>query len=192
MKVIVTSTGPSLDDDLDPRFGRCQYFLVVDTEKMAVLESVENEGIMASGGAGIQAGQFAANKGAEAVITGNVGPNAIQTLQAAGIGVYLAPPGTVRQAIEAFKKEALQGVSAPTVDAHHGMAGPETASMPGMGVGMGPGRGLGRGMGMGRGMGGYQASQEPSPEVAQLRSEINDLKRDLSEMKEMLKKLTQS
>jgi len=113
MKVVVTSTGPGLDDELDPRFGRCQYFLIVDTDTMEVLESLSNEGIMASGGAGIQAGQFVANKGAEAVVTGNVGPNAIQTLQAAGIGVYLAPPGTVRQAIEAFKKEALEGVSTP-------------------------------------------------------------------------------
>ncbi len=188
MKVIVTSTGPSLDDELDPRFGRCQYFLLVDTETMRVLETISNEGMMSAGGAGIQAGQLAANKGAEAVITGNVGPNAIQTLQAAGIGVYLAPAGTVRQAIEAFKQDALKGVSSATVDAHHGMgSGSEAPQAQAYGPGMG--RGMGRGMGMGRR---FQSQPAPSPEIDQLRAEIDGLKKDLSEMKEMLKKLTES
>ncbi len=193
MKVIVTSTGPGLDDELDPRFGRCQYFLLVDTETMQVLESTSNEGMMAAGGAGIQAGQFTANKGAEAVITGNVGPNAIQTLQAAGVGVYLAPPGTVRHAIEAFKQDALKGVNGATVGAHHGMGTTDGAqpSTFGSGPGMGTGRGMGLGRGMGRGMG-RQFQIGESAEVTQLRSEIEGLKKDLDEMKEMLKKLTQS
>jgi len=189
MKVIVTSTGPGLDDDLDPRFGRCQYFLLVDTDSMEILESFDNEGLMAAGGAGIQAGQFVASKGAEAIITGNVGPNAIQTLQAAGIGVYLSPSGTVRQAIEGFKKETLQNVSAPSVDAHHGMGAAGAIPVPssGMGMGHGMGRGMGRGMGMG-----YQTTPGPDPDVARLQTEMDGLRSDLKEMKDLLKKLTQS
>jgi predicted Fe-Mo cluster-binding NifX family protein len=185
MKVIVTSTGPGLDDDLDPRFGRCQYFLLVDADSMEILESFDNEGLMAAGGAGIQAGQFVASKGAEAIITGNVGPNAIQTLQAAGVGVYLSPPGTVRQAVEGFKKEALQNVSAPSVDAHHGMGAAGATPVPPSGMGMGMGRGMGRGMG-------YQTTPGPDPDVARLQTEIDGLRSDLKEMKDLLKKLTQS
>jgi len=191
MKVIVTSTGPGLDDDLDPRFGRCQYFLLVDTDSVKILESFDNEGLMSAGGAGIQAGQFVASKGAEAIITGNVGPNAIQTLQAAGVGVYLSPAGTVRQAIEGFKKQALQNVSAPSVDAHHGMGTTGTTAAPSSGMGMGRGMGTGRGMGMGRGVG-YQTAPGPDPDIARLQTEMDGLRGDLKEMKDLLKKLTQS
>jgi len=120
-----------LDAELDPRFGRCHYFLVVDTESMTV-KSLSNESVMASGGAGIQAAQTVANTGAKVIITGNVGPNAFQTLSAAGIKVYMGPSGKVKDVIEKFKKGELQEVQAASVDSHFGMGG-------------GTGRGLGRG-----------------------------------------------
>ena len=99
----VTSSGQSLDDIMDPRFGRCQYFIISDTDN-AQFEVIENPAINAGGGAGIQAAQLIANKGVEAVLTGNVGPNAYDTLTAAGIKIVVGLTGiTVRQAVEGFK-----------------------------------------------------------------------------------------
>ncbi|MCD4804143.1 MAG: NifB/NifX family molybdenum-iron cluster-binding protein, partial [Desulfobacterales bacterium] len=81
MKICVTSNGPTMDASVDPRFGRCQYFVFVDSETMKY-EAMPNPSIGASSGAGIQAAQTVADKGAGVVITGQVGPNAIQTLGA--------------------------------------------------------------------------------------------------------------
>ena len=78
MKICVSSTGKDLDAQVNPRFGRCSYFLVVDTETMS-FEYISNESAMASGGAGIQAAQTVAKAGVKVIITGNVGPNAFQT-----------------------------------------------------------------------------------------------------------------
>ena len=62
MKICVTSMGDNLDSDVDPRFGRCKYFLIIDTDSMNV-KSVSNDSMMASGGAGIQAAQTVAKAG---------------------------------------------------------------------------------------------------------------------------------
>ena len=94
MKICVTSTGDNLDSDVDPRFGRCRYFLIVDTDTMSY-ESISNENAMVSGGAGIQAAQTVAKVGVEILITGNVGPNAYQTLSAAGIKVFTGATGLI-------------------------------------------------------------------------------------------------
>ena len=82
MKICVSSTANNLDAQLDPRFGRCPYLLIVDTETMQ-FEAIPNLAAGTSGGAGIQAAQTIANKGAKVVITGNVGPNAFKALSAA-------------------------------------------------------------------------------------------------------------
>ena len=87
MKIIITSQGKDLNSEVDPRFGRCQFFIILDTETND-FEVIENPNIHAGGGAGTQAAQTVAEKGAEAVLTGNVGPNAFMTLTAAGIIVY--------------------------------------------------------------------------------------------------------
>jgi predicted Fe-Mo cluster-binding NifX family protein len=148
MRIAISSTGPDLDAEVDPRFGRCQCFVVVDpaTEELEVLD---NEAAMMSGGAGIQAAQMVANSGVDAVITGNLGPNAADTLAATGLKVYLGVAGTVRQALKQYKEGQLQEATGPSVDANFG------TTTPGSGTGMGAGRGMGRGMGqgMGRGMG---------------------------------------
>jgi predicted Fe-Mo cluster-binding NifX family protein len=137
MKIAVTSTGNTLDSPIDPRFGRCQFFVFIDSETME-FEAAENEAIMAAGGAGPQAAQFVANKGAEAVITGNVGPNAASSLAAAGIKVFVGATGTVKETVTLFNNGQLQETSAATVASHSGMGG-------GRGRGMGGGRGQGRG-----------------------------------------------
>ena len=103
MKICVTSTGDNLDSDVDPRFGRCRYFLIVDTDTMS-FESISNESSMASGGAGIQAAQTVAKTGVEVVLTGNIGPNAFQTLSAAGIMVFTGANGDVKGVIDKYKK----------------------------------------------------------------------------------------
>jgi len=96
------------------------YFIVVDPETLD-FESVKNPSLDASGGAGIQAGQVVASKGAKVVITGNVGPNAYQTLQAASISIFTGASGTVRQALEDHKNNRLTKAGGPSVDSKAGM-----------------------------------------------------------------------
>jgi predicted Fe-Mo cluster-binding NifX family protein len=131
MKVAITATGPTLDADIDPRFGRCQYFIIVDPETMQ-FEALENSGAMAGGGAGVSTAQMIASKGVEAVLTGNCGPNAYQVLSAAGIKVITGVAGKVQDAIQGYKSGKFQASSQPNVGDHFGM-----------------GRGMGRGRGMG-------------------------------------------
>jgi len=99
MKIAITSTGKDLDAQVDPRFGRCQFFLIVDTDTMEY-EALENEQAEARGGAGIQAGQFMAERGVKAVLTGNCGPNAFQALSAADIEIFTGVSGVTKEAIE--------------------------------------------------------------------------------------------
>ena len=122
MKIGITSTGEDLNAEVDPRFGRCKYFLFVDTDTMD-FETVSNESAMASGGAGIQAAQAVAKSGVKTIITGNVGPNAFQTLSAAGIKVVTWANGTVKEAVEKYKNGEFKGTEAPSVDSHHGIGG---------------------------------------------------------------------
>ena len=120
MKICISAEGTTLDARVDPRFGRCRTFIIVDTETMA-FEAVDNVGTEASGGAGIQAGQLVASRGAKAVLTGNVGPNAFQTLQAGGIAIYTGVSGTVREAVDGFKKGLYQATGEPTAASKAGM-----------------------------------------------------------------------
>ena len=119
MKLCVSSTKNGLDASVDPRFGRCQYFLFVDTGTMK-FEAVGNPAFTAGGGAGIQAAQAVVNKGAHAVITGNVGPNAFQALQAGGVKIITGAQGTVKEVIERFNKGEYEYASRPSVETHHG------------------------------------------------------------------------
>ena len=149
MKIGISSAGEDLNSGLDPRFGRCAYFLVVNPDDMS-FEVFPNESAVLGGGAGIQSAQFLASKGVDAVITGNCGPNAVQTLSAAGVELFTGQTGTVREVVERFKKGNLSPANEATVDSHFGMA-PGAGAGPG---GMGGGRGMGRGLGGGGGMGG--------------------------------------
>jgi predicted Fe-Mo cluster-binding NifX family protein len=122
MKVAVSATGKDLNCQIDPRFGRCQFFVFVDPETME-FEALENEGLMAMGGAGVQAAQLIVQKGANALITGNLGPNAASALSASGIKVYLVPGGTVKEVIDGYKTGSLREASGSTVPPHFGMGG---------------------------------------------------------------------
>jgi predicted Fe-Mo cluster-binding NifX family protein len=122
MKVCISSTRKDLSAPVDPRFGRAQFFLFVDTVTMEN-ECIENPAINAGGGAGTKAAQLVSDKGAQAVLTGNVGPNAFTALSAAGAKIYVGMTGTVQQAIEQFKTGQAHPVSGPSVGAHAGMSG---------------------------------------------------------------------
>lgn len=152
MKIAVSSTGQDLNASVDARFGRCQYFIIIDSETMQ-FEAIANPSITAMHGAGIQTSQLIASKGATVVLTGNCGPNAFQTLSAAGIEVIVGVTGTVKDAIEKYKKGELQPSSQASVPPHFGTGG--TSPTPGMSSGMEtfPGMGGGRGVGGGRGGG---------------------------------------
>ena len=119
MKIAVSSSGNTLESPLDPRFGRCAYFVIVDSDNMN-FEAFDNESIALGGGAGIQAAQFVASKGAKAVLTGNVGPNAMKTLQAAGLQVFAGQSGTVKDAIENFITGTLSPTGEANVADHYG------------------------------------------------------------------------
>lgn len=163
MKLAVSATGKDLESQLDPRFGRCVNFVIVETEDMG-FESFENEGMTLGGGAGISAAQAVASKGVKAVLTGNCGPNAFQALSAAGIEVHVGQSGTVREVVENYKAGRLAPTTEANVADHFGMgqsppatgmppAGRGTGARGGQGGGRGKGMGRGRGGGMGRGMG---------------------------------------
>ena len=120
MKIVATSTGDTLDAPVSPLFGRCPSYLVVDTDTLE-FQAVQNPAAGAAGGAGIQAAQFVVQQGAEAVITGNVGPNAYGVLAAAGLTVYRTDgSGTVRQAVEDLKEGKLPTVGSANVPGHFG------------------------------------------------------------------------
>ncbi len=152
MKIAVSATGPTLDDAVEARFGRCPYFLIIDPDSF-VVESIQNPNIALGGGAGIQSAQMMAEKGVSSVLTGNCGPNAYRTFGAAGIQVVTGVSGKVREAVEQFKKGTFPQPSGPNVESHFGMKSNASTGR-GMGGGMGTGRGMGGGMGKGRGMGG--------------------------------------
>lgn len=120
MKVCVTSQGDSLDAQVDPRFGRCQYFIVIDTDT-SEFEAVPNPNAATAGGAGIQSGQLMAEKQVKAVLTGNVGPNAFQTLQAAAVDVITGVSGTVKEAVEKYKSGELKSTEGPSVGPKSGI-----------------------------------------------------------------------
>jgi predicted Fe-Mo cluster-binding NifX family protein len=119
MKICVTSTGKDLNAQIDPRFGRCAYFLFINTDDMKI-EVKANESTQSMGGAGIQAAQRVAQQKVMCVITGNIGPNAFQTLQAAHIEVITGVSGKVKDAVEQFKADKLQKTESATVGSHFG------------------------------------------------------------------------
>ena len=195
MEIAVSATAPSLDAEVDPRFGRCQHFIIIDPQTME-FEALDNSNAMASGGAGISTAQMIAGKGVEAVLTGNCGPNAYQTLSAAGVRVITGASGKMKDAIEDFKAGKLQASSQPSVGDHYGMGigirmGPGMGMERGRGIGRGMGRGKGMGMGMGMGSGPEMMPQEVSPEQARemLKSQAQALSQQLNEVQRRLKEL---
>jgi len=208
MKIAISANGPTLDAEVDPRFGRCQYFIIADPQTME-FEAIDNASAMAGGGAGISAAQMVAGKGVEAIITGNCGPNAHQVLSAAGVKMITGASGKVKDIIENYRDGKLKASSQPNVPDHFGMGGGGGGGMGGgMGRGMGGGgggmgggmgRGMGRGMGkgMGRGMGfgmnppmaSAAPPQSPAQEIGTLKAQSQDLAQQLNEIQRRIEEL---
>jgi predicted Fe-Mo cluster-binding NifX family protein len=118
MKIAVTSAGKDLNADLDPRFGRAAYFIIVDSDTMD-FEAVENrQNLNLPQGAGIQAGKTIVDNKAEVLITGHCGPKAFKVLRAAGVKIVTGGSGKVAETIERFKKGELEPASEADVDEH--------------------------------------------------------------------------
>ncbi len=216
MKIAVTSTGPTLDDMMDARFGRCAYFLIIDPDTLE-FEALENSNIALSGGAGIQSAQLMADKGVSTVLTGNCGPNAFQVFSAANIQLITGVSGQVRQAVEQYKSGALSNSNTSNVQSHFGMGtgsggsgmgtgsggsgmgsgrgmrcgGGRGVAGGGRGMGGGGGRGMGGGGGMGRGMGASALSGSGQPEPTVL-SEEKRLKDQINELRKQVETLQSS
>jgi predicted Fe-Mo cluster-binding NifX family protein len=122
MKVAISSSGNDKSAQVDPRFGRCQYFIVIDTES-GETTAVANAAQSAGGGAGIQAAQTVADHDVETVLTGNVGPNAHRALQAANITVVTGVSGKVSEVLKDFVDGKYKATEGPTVEPHFGMSG---------------------------------------------------------------------
>lgn len=120
MKIAISLTGTDLTSQVDQRFGRCSYFLIVDLETNN-FDVYPNSAASASNGAGIEAAKNLVKKGIKAVISGNIGPNAFQILQAEGIEVIQEFKGTGNEAIKIFKEGNYSKASSPNVNTHSGL-----------------------------------------------------------------------
>jgi predicted Fe-Mo cluster-binding NifX family protein len=120
MKIVVTSSGKTVDSPVDPRFGRAAFFVVLDTETGAAEAHDNAQNLQAAQGAGVQAAQAVSRLGAQAVLTGHCGPKAFRTLKAAGIQVVVGASGTVQEAVEGYRKGNLKPVESPDVEGHWG------------------------------------------------------------------------
>lgn len=118
MKIAITSRGKDLNAQVDPRFGRAAFIVVVDTDSKAfdVIDNAEN--VNAFKGAGIQAATMICDKGAEVLLTGHCGPNAFKTLDAAGVKVVNDVSGTIDDVVNAFADGQYTYAEAADVDGH--------------------------------------------------------------------------
>jgi predicted Fe-Mo cluster-binding NifX family protein len=171
MKIAVSSNGKDLDSQIDPRFGRCQYFIIVELDDMS-FETYKNENVALTSSAGIQSASFVASHNVKALLTGNCGPKAAQVFSSTNIEVITGVSGTIHDAIEKFKNGNLHAginenspenfIQENSQQMYGGNAGMQGGGMGmrgggrcmgGKGSGMGGGRGGGMGMGGGRGGG---------------------------------------
>jgi predicted Fe-Mo cluster-binding NifX family protein len=176
MKICISSQGDNLDAQVDPRFGRCAYFIFYDTDKNE-FEVIQNTNVMASSGAGIQSAQLVLSKGAQVVITGNVGPNAFGIFNSAGISVIAGVAGiSVKEAIEKFKRGELKNTASnPTVPGHFGIGGAFPSP---------PGRGKGF-WGLGGSGGGFQPPFSGQPRMDKTQ-ELEFLKQQVEFLKQQM------
>jgi len=122
MKLAISISGKTLDSPFDSRFGRAAAFCIIDTET-GEWQAFDNPALTASGGAGVQASQFVAEQGAQAVVSGAFGPNAFDTLSAAEVAMYLAPGNeahTAAEILNMFKAGQVTKAEAATHKGYHG------------------------------------------------------------------------
>lgn len=157
MNIAITTTGKGLDSELDPRFGRAQFIIIVDTNG-AIVEVIDNETNRAAlGGAGISTAKMLVDKNVNVLITGSCGPNARRVLDTAGVEIREGASGSAREAFERFRGTGISNnpTNVPRSPANFGQGASGQPQGPGSGMGRGLGGGGGRGVGrgMGKGMG---------------------------------------
>ena len=151
MKIAVSSSGKDLNSQLDPRFGRASYFVIVDSDTKNVVDVIDNRPAQdAAHGAGINAATMVAGSGVQAVLTGRMGPKAYAVLQAAKIQIVSGMNGSISSVVDAFLTGNVKAASGPDSYAHQG----QQMFQGGMGAGGGGGRGMGGGGRGGCGRGG--------------------------------------
>jgi len=120
MKICVCASGPNLDSQVSPVFGRCPYFLIIDS-KTEEFKAISNPALQAGRGAGVAASQLVISEKAESVICGNFGPNAFSVLQMSGIKIYPEVFGlTIKQVIEKYNQGELKEMKVPSAPGRFG------------------------------------------------------------------------
>ena len=179
MRIAVSAAGPMLEAQVDPRFGRCAYLVLVDPATFT-FEVIENANAGSAQGAGIATAQSIAGKGAQVVLTGNCGPNAWQVLESAHMKVVTGVTGTVRDAVKAYVGGELRPGSQPNVASHHGMS---DSPKRGMGSGMGGGNERPQPVAEGSSDASVAALlRELKSEVQGLRRQVGDINRRVDEL----------
>lgn len=117
-KIAISATGQSLEAQVDPRFGRAAFLLLVDPETMEFEAMVNRLNLQAAQGEGLQAAALVAGRHPAALLTGNCGPKAFQNLEEAGIPVFLGVTGSVREAVQQFRTGKLLPARAPNASGH--------------------------------------------------------------------------
>lgn len=118
MKIALTTQGSTLEALLDPRFGRCRFFILFDSETQLISVIENTQQLNATQGAGIQAAQHVIRAGAQALISGHCGPKAFRVLKAAGIPIYLSDAKPLTEVLQLFDQKALNELTSPDVEGH--------------------------------------------------------------------------
>ena len=121
MKIVITSKGDNLESEMDPRFGRCGYFIITDSEDIQNFKAVLNNAAQSSGGAGVKAAQIVIDEDVKAVISGNYGPKAFDSLSAGDVKLYTVKATTVKDAIEVFNSGEARLLDTASAAAHAGL-----------------------------------------------------------------------
>ncbi len=122
MKIAISSTGETLESQVDARFGRCPYFLIAEIENKEIknVKTIENTAAAQMGGAGISAAEIVANEKVEVVVTANVGPRAFSVFGQFGIKIYQGQ-GKVKDVVQEFIDGKLKEISDATGPQHVGL-----------------------------------------------------------------------
>ncbi|WP_410507952.1 NifB/NifX family molybdenum-iron cluster-binding protein [Methanosarcina hadiensis] len=120
MKICISACGKDPESEVDPQFGRCNYFLIIDPNAGSV-SSIKNPGLKAQNGAGIRAAETIVDKGVNTLLTGIVGPNSFSVLSEAGIEIYSGARGTVSFSLREYQSGKLPILKSPNASSHSSM-----------------------------------------------------------------------
>jgi len=124
VRIAVSAVGPALDSSVDERFGRCAFFVVFD-EQTGDTEAIPNDGVNAAEGAGIKSAGLLLRNRVDVIVTGRVGPKAMQALLAGRLAVYTGVEGTVAQTMEQYRSGSLSPLGVPNARSHNGITSKE-------------------------------------------------------------------